>query len=192
MIFLSIEEKNNAMWILISSQRGNERDAQSEMWYILKERLEINSKPIHCSIPGLSLLRIKEKKTVPEIMQKIREIAAKEHLMACLRIIPLEMIIKTDPEEIRDKCLQYTTQIKPTDKWRITTRTRHTKIRGQELIEIIAPHIKNGEVDLENPDKILRIEILGSKTGICLHRPSDEIRIKEIENEIDKEHNDTS
>ena len=55
-----------------------------------------------------------------------------------------------------------------------------------DLIELVAPYFSKGEVDLKNPEKILRIEILGANAGISLHKPLDVIKINQLVEEKEK------
>ncbi|MHA1970176.1 MAG: hypothetical protein ACW964_20580 [Candidatus Hodarchaeales archaeon] len=48
------------MSFLISSQRNNERDALSELFYVLSDVLGYEVKPLNSRVPGLSLLSLIE------------------------------------------------------------------------------------------------------------------------------------
>jgi tRNA acetyltransferase TAN1 len=50
------------------------------------------------------------------------------------------------------------------ESYRISIEKRNSDISSQEVITKIANKIKN-KVSLENPDKIIQIEILGGITG---------------------------
>jgi tRNA acetyltransferase TAN1 len=61
--------------------------------------------------------------------------------------------------------------IQPGEKWRMTVEKRRYALHHKiEIIEDLAELIDE-EVDLENPDKILRIEILGKNAGISVLTP---------------------
>jgi tRNA acetyltransferase TAN1 len=48
---------------------------------------------------------------------------------------------------------------------------RFTSIHSRDIIEAVATNVKN-KVDLEKPDKVLLIEVLGGFTGVSLVKPS--------------------
>ena len=53
---------------------------------------------------------------------------------------------------------------------------RFTSLHTRELIEAVAMGIDR-KVDLENPDKILLIEVVGGLTGMSLIKPSDVLAV---------------
>ena len=54
---------------------------------------------------------------------------------------------------------------------------KHEKIDRNDIIERIAEHIDN-KVDLETPDKVIRIEVLGNYCGVSFLGKEDFIKIK--------------
>ena len=68
------------------------------------------------------------------------------------------------------------------EKFRIKLiRRKHKMINRDIIIKKVAGKIEN-PVDLENPDKILRIEVLGNFTGLSFHAPNEVIRFKKESN----------
>ena len=57
------------------------------------------------------------------------------------------------------------------ETFRVTVEKRFTNLHSRELVEAAAADIKN-RVDLETPDKILLIEVLGGLTGMALIKPN--------------------
>jgi tRNA acetyltransferase TAN1 len=57
------------------------------------------------------------------------------------------------------------------ETFRVTVEKRFTSLHSRDLIEAVATGIDR-KVDLENPDKILLIEIVGGLTGMSLIKPS--------------------
>jgi tRNA acetyltransferase TAN1 len=60
--------------------------------------------------------------------------------------------------------------MKADEKFRITVEKRKTSISGRSLIEAIANRIDR-KVDLDDPDKIVLIQILGELTGVSIVPP---------------------
>lgn len=83
------------------------------------------------------------------------------------RVIPIEIVVRTDLSEIREACKQLASRIKESDRYRITVEKRHTALRSREIIDAVAGHVR-ARVDLENPDKVILIEVIGELTGISL------------------------
>jgi tRNA acetyltransferase TAN1 len=126
-------------------------------------------------ITALTSLRPKE------FIAKIKKIQQKDPnlFQFILKIIPIDFICETDTETIRQIIQEnYKEFIGENDSFKIILKRRHhKKIERNDFIETIAYVIDN-KVDLENPDKIVRIEILGNITGVSFMRKNEIIRIK--------------
>lgn len=74
---------------------------------------------------------------------------------------------------MRDVVRELRALIVPGERWRVTVEkrryTRHHKI---EIIRELAEEIDE-VVDLENPEKILRVDIIGRYAGISVLTPGD-------------------
>ena len=89
-----------------------------------------------------------------------------------LRILPIQKVVETDLEEIKKAASELATKIGETETFRVTIEKRFTTIHTKDLIEAVVGDIKN-KADLEDPDKILLIEVLGALTGLSLVAPND-------------------
>jgi tRNA(Ser,Leu) C12 N-acetylase TAN1 len=166
------------MSFLISSQRSVERDALSEAFYVISDILKYDLKPLRSRVPGLSILRLIDKSSdTLEIMSKINEyIEEKGPLVACLKIVPMECLIKTDlPQIVFQVSKRAKIKILPSDSWRLTVNKRQSNLRTAQIINEVAEEINWGTVDLTNPDLEIRIEIIRDLTGISIMKPSSEI-----------------
>ncbi len=65
----------------------------------------------------------------------------------------------------------------------IITCARHLEPETQEEITKIANKIKN-KVSLENPDKIIQIEILGGITGMAVLKKSDILSVEKTKRSL--------
>ena len=173
------------MSFLISSQRTLERDALSEAFYVLSDVYGYAVKPLKSRVPGLSILTLSDKKLDPiEVIEDFREyITEKGPLVACLKIIPLEVLIKTSLPDIvtyvKEKAQK---KIKPTNSWRISVNKRQTNLGTKEVIEEVAEEINWGTVKLKEPDFEIRIEIIRDLTGITIMKPNTEISMAKYMN----------
>lgn len=87
--------------------------------------------------------------------------------------VPIELWTHSDIEPMRKAVEQLRTEINIGEKWRITLeKRRFTKHRKIEIIKSLAELIDE-KVDLKNPDKILRIDIIGKYAGISILKPND-------------------
>jgi len=62
-------------------------------------------------------------------------------------------------------------------------RKRHTTLSTKEIVETVARNIDR-KVDLENPDKMVLIEILGELTGVSVIAPSDVLSVERAKRSV--------
>jgi tRNA(Ser,Leu) C12 N-acetylase TAN1 len=75
--------------------------------------------------------------------------------------------------------------IKPEERWRLSLNTRFYRTHHtRDLIIKLAQEVDRTNVDLENPEKIIGIEIIREKAGISLLTREDVFSVNEVKNEI--------
>ncbi|RLI39210.1 RNA methyltransferase [Candidatus Bathyarchaeota archaeon] len=164
--------------LLVSTPRGREHDGCSELWYLLAEvgdeRAEVETTPIKgliCACTSLDPF---------EAVRRLRALFDErpEEFRVIQRVIPIERVVRTDLAEIARAAQELAlAKIEPDEKFRITVEKRHTELGRMEIIRAVAEGI-NRSVDLENPDKIVLIEVVGALTGIAIIRPGDILRVQ--------------
>jgi len=162
--------------LLVTTTRGNEDNACSEIWYLLKE---IGDEKAEVDKTGVSGLIAAKTSIDPfEAIAKFREILKERpyEFRYSLRIIPIERVVKTRLEEIAKVAKELAPRIEENETFRITVEKRFTEISTKDVIEAAASKIER-KVNLEKPDKILLIEIVGGLTGISLIKPEDIISV---------------
>jgi len=162
--------------LLVTTTRGNEDNACSEIWYLLKE---IGDEKAEVDKTGVSGLIAAKTSIDPfEVIAKFREILRERpyEFRYSLRIIPIERVVKTRLEEIAKVAEELAPRIGKNETFRITVEKRFTEISTKDVIEAAASKIER-KVNLEKPDKILLIEIVGGLAGISLIKPEDIISV---------------
>jgi len=156
--------------LLVSTSRGNERNTCSEMWYLLGEAGDRTSVVERTPVIGLVVARTKIDPITA--VERLRSILLERpwEFRYTLKVTPLVGIVPSDSKQIEDFTVKLAESIKKDEKYRITVEKRRTSISGRALIEAIAERIDR-KVDLETPDKILLIQILGEVTGVSLITP---------------------
>ncbi len=79
-------------------------------------------------------------------------------------------------EEIKKATAELAKKIGENETFRVTIEKRFTNLHSKELIEAAVGEIKN-TANLENPDKIILIEVLGALTGLSLLKPNDMLAV---------------
>ena len=163
----------NGFNLLATTSRGNERPMCNELLYLLKEELgDVQAETSKTKIRGL----IVAKTTLDpcDVIEKFRAILKERayEFRYALRILPIERVVSTDLEEIKRVSQELATRIGEQETFRVTVEKRFTTLHSKDLIEAAAGDIKR-KANLENPDKILLVEVLGALTGVSLLKPSE-------------------
>jgi len=169
--------------LLVSAPRFNETDAKAELWFVL---LICGEKyPVISNIEYQGLITAFTNLPEIDIIKKIKEILEKDPYIFTyvLKIVPIQFICETDLDLIKRIVKEnYSTYIGKQDSFRITLKRRKNKlIERDKLIEAVA-NLLNNPVDLENPDKIIRIELLDTVCGISFLEQGDILRTKNFQN----------
>ncbi len=93
-------------------------------------------------------------------------------LQYLLKFVPIQKVLVTDFDEIERYVLSQIDQIRDDEKYKIIVNKRRIHNEKIEIIEKIAKSI-NKTVDLDHPDKIIRLEIIGKYTGISILKEDD-------------------
>ncbi|MFZ8907657.1 MAG: THUMP domain-containing protein [Nitrosopumilaceae archaeon] len=155
------------MNLIITCARHLEPETSEEITKILEDFGDSEPKVSITNMSGI--LTAKTQLDPVEVVKKIQEMILDEpwSIRYCLRIIPMQKFIDTDIEKIDETISEMADAIAEGDTYRISIEKRNSQMVSQELIKKIAQKINN-KVSLENPDKIIQIEILGGKTGVSI------------------------
>jgi len=158
--------------LLITTARGNEEEACSEAWYLLGEVGDSAATVDKTGVMGL--IAAKTAFNPFEIIEKFRNILKERpwEFRYTLRVIPIEKVVRTDFGEIQRAATELGSKIGEDETFRVTVEKRFTEIPTKEIIEAAAANIER-KVNLNNPDKILLIEVVGGVTGISIIKPTD-------------------
>jgi len=177
----------NKFNFLVSTSRFNEVNAKAEIWFTLfmcGDKYPIISGTIY---PGLitAATNIDNR----EIILKIKEILEKDSdfFQFILKIVPIDYVCETKLNVLKEIVEKYyPLYLNKNDSFKIELNRRKSEIIDRDiLIETIAK-VFNNKVDLDNPDRILRIEILGNVSGISFLNPDDIFVINNKYNDFQK------
>jgi tRNA acetyltransferase TAN1 len=163
--------------LLATTSRGNERQMCFELNYLLKD--ELGDPAPRVGKTGIrGLVAAKTAFEPCEVIEKFRAVL-QEHpykFRYALRIIPIEKVVPTDLDEIKHAALELAANIGENETFRVTVEKRFTSLHSKDFIEAAATGIDR-KAYLENPDKILLIEVVGGLTGMALIKPSDVLAV---------------
>lgn len=159
------------MNLIVTCARHLEPETQEEVARILEKFGDSEPQITITSMSGI--LTAKTELDPVTVVEKMQEMILDEpwSVRYCLRVIPIQKVSETKIEDIEEAVSEIVESIPKGDSYRISIEKRNSDISSQELITRIAKKTEN-KVSLENPDKIIQIEILGAKTGMSLLKRS--------------------
>jgi tRNA acetyltransferase TAN1 len=157
--------------LLATTARGNERQMIHEILYLLKETLGDQS--AEASKTGVrGLITARTALNPCEVIEKFKAILHERpyEFRYALRILPIEKVVATELELIVTAAAELSSGIGENETFRITVEKRFTTLHAQEIVEAVATRIDR-RVNLDNPDKVVLIEIVGKFTGVSVIKP---------------------
>ncbi len=117
---------------------------------------------------GICLLHTKQdsKKIVRALTDTCREEPYKFKYTS--RWIPIEAWCKSTMEEMTKAIKKVDERMKNDQSWKIDIGKRGYEGDTMDLVVKLTEHIDKPKVDLKNPDKIVKVEIVGDKAGVSL------------------------
>ncbi len=163
--------------LLVSTSRFNEDNAKAEIWFTLLtcgDRYSIIS-----NLDFSGLIAVVTTLNHRNVISKIKRILIKDPIFFqyILKIVPIDYVCQTNVNTIKVIIRNhYRDFIHSDESFMIElNRRKNDLIDRDNFIGSIAKFIDN-KVNLENPDKIIRIEILGNVTGISFLQQDDVIK----------------
>jgi len=159
--------------ILVSYPWSQYANAKKEIQSILKSLGE--EKPLVSRTIAQGIIGVKTSQNPREVIHTLQRMFSEDPTVFqyTLKWVPIELWTYSDIDSMKKVVEQLKTEIHKGEKWRMTVeKRRFTKYHKIEIIKSMAELIDE-KVDLENPDKILRIDIIGKYAGISVLRPKD-------------------
>lgn len=158
--------------LLATTSRGNESNACLELCHLLEQIGDSASIVDKTGVAGL--IAAKTAFNPFEVVEKFRKILRERpyEFRYTLRIIPIEKVVRTDLGEIQSVATELGSKIEENESFRVTVEKRFTETSARDIVEAAAANIKR-KVDLNKPDKILLVEVVGGLTGVSIIKPDD-------------------
>ena len=94
-----------------------------------------------------------------------------------LKCVPVQTVMEAKLEAIQASALTLAKGIAEKETFRITVEKRHTGLSSKTIIDTIAKQIER-TVNLEHPDRILMIEVIGELAGAALLKAEDTLSVE--------------
>lgn len=156
--------------LIASTYRFKEEEAQDEILDLLES---FGDSEAVCEITEIRGILLAQSAIDPfEVVDRLKRITSSEpwRIRYILRVLPVTRVVPTGLGEISAVVAELSSVLRPEHKFRITVEKRHTSLESLELINAIASKIECA-VDLENPDWVVLVQIVGAQTGVSIIRP---------------------
>ena len=158
--------------LIATTARGNERQMVHEILYLLRDTLgDQTAEAAKTGVRGLITARTSLNPI--DVISKFRAILHDRpfEFRYALRIIPIQRVVSTDLEQIKCVAGELSSGIGENQSFRVTVEKRFTELHATDFIAAAATDIPR-KVDLDYPNRILLVEVLGRLTGLSLLEPN--------------------
>jgi len=172
--------------LIASTYRNRENDLLSELWYFLRELGDPEVRGSPTGLPGLVVLstRLDPFYVVEEVARKVVE--EPWYFRFLLKIRPIEACVPAELEAIREAALNAARRkLDPSDTYRIEAHVRLSTLTKESIIAAIAPLLPN-KVDLENPSKVILIEVIKDVAGVAVVEPRHVVSVQRLRRSASK------
>jgi len=165
--------------LIATTHRGLEHEASSELFELLNQIGDEYPDIIKTGILGLLVANTNLEPL--KVIEEVRRIVIEDPLRIryILRIIPIDAVVETNTEKIVEAVSNFTKRIDKEESFRITVEKRRTNLSSSEIIHSVAKIIDR-HVNLEKPDWIVLIEIIGKFTGVSVLKPDQILNVIKI------------
>ena len=157
--------------LLVSSARGKEREANSELVYLIGELGDRSAETSYTPVSGLTVA--KTSLDPLKVIQNLRLILREKpwEFRYVLKVKPVQKVVACEIEAIGNAVSERSRAIRDGETFRVSIEKRRSDVSSKEVIDAIAAKIPR-KVDLRDPGKIVLVEIIGGVAGIAVIRPN--------------------
>jgi len=163
--------------ILISSARGNEREANAELRYLLGELGDSQVTTGFTSVSGLTVANTSM--DAVEAIHGLRPLLGEKpwQFRYILKLKPIMRVVPAQADAVSDAVSDLATRISIDETFRISVQKRHNDLQSRELIDAAAKRVPR-KVNLQNPSRVVLIEILDEVAGISIVSDGDILAVE--------------
>ena len=157
--------------LLVSSARGNEQEANSELWYLIAELGDQSAETSYTPVSGLTVA--KTSLDPLRVIEKLRSILKEKpwEFRYVLKVKPVQTVVRTEIEAIGSAVSEKSRAIREGETFRVSIEKRRSDVSSKDVIDAIAAKIPR-KVDLRDPKKVVLVEIIGTVAGIAIIPPN--------------------
>ena len=152
--------------LLVTHDASHAGSSKEEVEKALKA-IKQKAKFLKSDVDGLFKLRVENAKKIVKSLGKLRN--RKGMFEHTFHWVPIEKWASTNVKVLQKEIKKLQKGIKKNEKWKMDLQKRHfEQMHSTELIMKLTEVVDRQKVDLENPQKIIEVQIIGKKTGLAL------------------------
>jgi tRNA(Ser,Leu) C12 N-acetylase TAN1 len=162
----------------VTSQKGSEAKASAEFKEIALQRGHRKLHIEKSGFDGILEIEIENSRDFIAFMRDyVRSEPFRVHFIQ--RMIPVDVVVDTTIEQIKEAAAQIASEVQQGETFRIDITERDSPISRKELIDTIAGLVDR-KVNLNTPDKVFDVEVLGEYTAMSVVRPDEILSITKL------------
>ncbi|MBI0581889.1 MAG: hypothetical protein JET69_02610 [Methanomassiliicoccales archaeon] len=167
--------------ILVTFHPTSKAKAEEEITQRIKENGLFLEDMIESSVSGLVLLRVTG--DGKEAVKKLRAFAMRfpELFQHTHHWVPIEEWVSSDPDVMVGAASKFGERIGENDRWKLDLHKRQYEGGSNlDLVKMLTEPIRKGIVDLEQPEMMLKVEIIGGFAGFSLVSEEEDMDVNKV------------
>lgn len=174
--------------LLVSFNPLHPERARTEILRLLREAGEPQARLLDSDVAGLAQVHVAgdPKAVIHSLHQVAKEMP--EAFGETFRWIPVERYLRASKFQIKRAAKAMDKRISDSDEWAIRVAKRHSSLHSDQVTTIAAGLIHHPHVNLTNPQKEVRFEIVGRHMGVSLLAPDETLNVNDLRRSDAPEH----
>jgi tRNA(Ser,Leu) C12 N-acetylase TAN1 len=167
--------------ILVTFHPNNKAKAEEEIVQRIKENDLVLEDMIESSVSGLVLLRVTGDGRAA--IKKLRAFAMRfpEVFQYTHHWVPIEEWVSSEPDVMVGAASKFGERIGENDRWKLDLHKRQYEGGSNlDMVKMLTEPIAKGTVDLEQPEIVLKVEIIGGFAGFSLVSEEETLDINQV------------
>ena len=151
--------------LLVTHDPSHAGSAKEEVEKALKA-VKQKAKFLKSDIEGVFKLRVANARKIVKSLSKLK--SKKGMFEHTAYWVPIDKWVAANVKSMQKEIKKLQKGIKKNEKWKMDLHKRHFDIGSTEVIMKLTEVVDKPKVDLDNPQKIIEVQIMGKKAGLAL------------------------
>ena len=116
-------------------------------------------------VDGVFLASVKDARTLVRSLVDIFQVSS-DRFQYTFNWVPIDKWVSSEIDKMGEEMKRLNGEMDPKQSWKMEILKRKYETKTTDLILKLTEYIDKPRVDLKNPQKIIRVEIIGDKAGI--------------------------